>query len=278
MNQTNSALVVGTGAVVPDGMVHGKGCSIGSAAYVGAGCALEDDVVIGTRATVMPPGDSSEGSGNSQLLIRTGASVGPGAVICGAATIERGARVEPGAVVMSDVPPYAIVAGNPAYVVGYVSPPAGGGQAPAVEVVTAPADVGSMPLPSGASLIKLPEFLDLRGLLSFGEVGGLLPFEVKRFFLVYGVPSREVRGEHAHKTLHQFLIAVSGTVSILVDNGTGREEVLLDSPAIGLHIPSMVWGVQFRHSENAVLLVLASDRYDNDDYIREYDEFLRLMQ
>jgi UDP-2-acetamido-3-amino-2,3-dideoxy-glucuronate N-acetyltransferase len=278
MTPSNDLITIGVGAVLPNGLVHGHGCSIGAYSYVADGCALEDNVDIGARATVMPPGGpSTTDDHHPRLLLRAGARIGAGAVVCGPSIIERGARIEPGAVVTSDVPPYAIVAGNPAYVVGYVSPLGGGGPERPVSMVHAPPTVGSQALASGASVIRFPEFADLRGLLSFGEVGGLLPFEVRRFFLVYGVPSREIRGEHAHHTLHQLLIAVTGTVSVLTDNGTEREEIQLNGPTVGVHIPPMVWGVQFRHSPDAVLLVLASDQYDAADYIREYDEFLRLV-
>ena len=71
------------------------------------------------------------------------------------------------------------------------------------------------------------------------------------------------------------IVAVAGAVSVLTDNGFDREEVRLNEPTVGVHIPPMVWGVQFRHTPDAVLMVLASDRYDNDDYIRDYDEFIR---
>jgi UDP-2-acetamido-3-amino-2,3-dideoxy-glucuronate N-acetyltransferase len=91
------------------------------------------------------------------------------------------------------------------------------------------------------------------------------------------VSSREVRGEHAHRALHQLLICIHGECAVAIDDGTERGEVLLDRPDVALHLPPMVWGTQYRYSPDGVLLVLASDAYDPDDYIRDYDEFQRLV-
>jgi dTDP-4-dehydrorhamnose 3,5-epimerase-like enzyme len=117
----------------------------------------------------------------------------------------------------------------------------------------------------------------MRGSLSFAEIGRHLPFLPKRYFVVFNVASRDVRGEHAHKTLHQFLVCVAGSCRVMVDNGRRREEYVLDSPGTAVHIPPMVWGVQYKYSADAVLLVLASDVYDPDDYIRDYDEFIAMV-
>lgn len=272
-----SEISVGQGAVLPDDFVHGSDCSVGPYAVVGSGCVIEDDVRIGPRATVLASESTLRGAFPG-LVVQSGASIGAGAVVCGAEVVGRGARIEPGAVVNSDVPPHAVVAGNPAYVTGYVSQSTGDIGARQVEMVRAPSEAGSVLLPSGASVIRFPEVADLRGLLTFAEVDGQLPFTVDRFFLVYDVPSQELRGEHAHHRLHQLIIAVSGAVSVLTDNGTVREEVRLDEPTVGVHIPPMVWGVQFRHTADAVLMVLASERYQADDYIRDYDEYLQVLR
>ena len=130
----------------------------------------------------------------------------------------------------------------------------------------------------GVKIYKLPIITDIRGSLSFSEYGNFLPFEIKRYFIVYDAPSKEVRGEHAHKELKQFLVCVKGSCSVMVDDGSSREEVFLDSPSIGLYIPPMVWGVQYKYSKDAVLLVLASDLYKEDDYIRNYDDFINSVR
>lgn len=115
---------------------------------------------------------------------------------------------------------------------------------------------------------------DMRGSLSVGEFAEDLPFVPQRLFMVYDVPSQEVRGEHAHKKCHQFLICTRGSVRVLLDDGTNRREYTLDHPDQGIHVPPMVWGTQYKYSPDAMLLVLASHTYDNDDYIRDYTSFL----
>ncbi|WP_255440834.1 sugar 3,4-ketoisomerase [Caenimonas sedimenti] len=128
----------------------------------------------------------------------------------------------------------------------------------------------------GVTLHEMRSVQDPRGDLSAGEVGRDVPFEVKRYFLVYGVPRLEQRGEHAHRRCHQFLVAVAGSLHVIADDGVQQQEFVLDRPSRGLYLPPMVWGVQHRHSADGVLLVLASDAYDPADYIRDYREFLAL--
>jgi UDP-2-acetamido-3-amino-2,3-dideoxy-glucuronate N-acetyltransferase len=118
----------------------------------------------------------------------------------------------------------------------------------------------------------------LRGSLSVAEIGKGLPFLPRRYFLVYDVPSRETRGEHAHRTIHQFLVCTHGACAVVLDNGQQRQEILLDRPTLGLHIPPMVWATQYKYTSDTVLLVLASAEYDASDYIRDYEEFLTLVQ
>uniref|UniRef100_Q025J1 WxcM domain protein, C-terminal domain protein n=1 Tax=Solibacter usitatus (strain Ellin6076) TaxID=234267 RepID=Q025J1_SOLUE len=240
-----------------------KGCI-----QVWDGITLEDDVFVGPNATFAPRG---------RTLVKRGASIGANATILAGLTIGEKAMVGAGAVVTRDVPPAAIVAGNPARIIGYDGAGGGGGSfAPASEI---PAKTGvSATRVNGVTLHRLPEVKDLRGNLSFGEVAKEVPFEIKRYFLVYGVPSENIRGEHAHRSLHQFLICVHGLCHVVADDGANREEFVLDSPATGLHLAPMVWGIQYRYSADAVLLVLASDRYNPDSYIREYSEFLRLVK
>ena len=146
-------------------------------------------------------------------------------------------------------------------------------------ISTAPVEAGVVPTRvSGVTLHRLPEVQDLRGMLSFAEMGREVPFEVKRYFLVFGVSSKETRGEHAHRTLHQFLICVHGRCHVVADDGKNRQEFVLDSPSLGIHLSPMVWGIQYKYSEDAVLLALASERYDASDYVRSYAEFLELVK
>ena len=118
---------------------------------------------------------------------------------------------------------------------------------------------------------------DERGALAALELADC-PFEAKRIFTVYDVPSESVRGAHAHRVCHQFLVCVAGRLTCLVDDGVSSDKVEMDGPSIAIHIPPLVWGTQWQYTRNAVLLVLASHPYDAEDYIRNYDEFLELVR
>lgn len=123
--------------------------------------------------------------------------------------------------------------------------------------------------------VALPLFEDDRGKLSFGEIGAQLPFEPRRYFLIYDVDSEVVRGGHAHRRCSQFLVAVSGCIEVTTDDGTERREHRLDRPNQGLHIPPGIWGEQRYMGADARLLVLASEPYDRSEYISDYEEFLQ---
>ena len=187
-------------------------------------------------------------------------------------TIGQNAMVGAGAVVTKNVPPNSIVVGNPARIVSYVT-----GGFPARDRAAQP-DSGAEELPiAGAKMIRLPHISDLRGSLTFAEFPGLMPFQPRRFFLIYNVPGRDVRGEHAHKELHQFLVCIKGSCSVVLDDGMDRCEVLLDDPARGLYIPPMIWATEYKFTSDAALLVFASDMYKAEDYIRDYGDYLRLV-
>jgi UDP-2-acetamido-3-amino-2,3-dideoxy-glucuronate N-acetyltransferase len=126
----------------------------------------------------------------------------------------------------------------------------------------------------GATLMRMPAFAEARGHLTFGELGRGLPFAPRRFFVISEVPRGDIRGEHAHRELHQFLLCLAGSVVVDVDDGAARRTVVLDSIEVGLHLAPMVWASQHDYSADAILLVLASAEYDPGDYIREYDRFL----
>ncbi|WP_425502504.1 sugar 3,4-ketoisomerase [Schumannella luteola] len=152
--------------------------------------------------------------------------------------------------------------------VGYAETPQ---QRTTVETVTADPE-------ADARIHRLKTFGDARGDLLPLDLPGSLPFTAQRVFFVYGVPSKEVRGEHAHRRCHQFLVAVHGSVSCIVDDGATRAEYVLDSPGLGLHMPPLTWGTQYNYSPDAVLAVFASRPYEDADYIRDYDEFRALTQ
>jgi acetyltransferase-like isoleucine patch superfamily enzyme/dTDP-4-dehydrorhamnose 3,5-epimerase-like enzyme len=265
------------GVFIENDVVIGDRVTIKCGVQVWDGIEIEDDVFIGPNATFTndpAPRSRQHLTWYPRTRIRQGASIGANATILPGLTIGRGAMVGAGAVVTHDVPPNAIVVGNPARIQGYVTTgPELGPAAPA------PHDQEAVACPvKNVEVIQLPTFEDMRGMLSVGEVGAQLPFRPQRWFLVYDVPSKEVRGEHAHKTLHQFLVCTHGRCSVMADDGQNRAEFVLDRPGIGVYIPPMVWAAQYLYSPDAVLLVLASAAYDSADYIRDYDEFLVLVQ
>jgi UDP-2-acetamido-3-amino-2,3-dideoxy-glucuronate N-acetyltransferase len=130
----------------------------------------------------------------------------------------------------------------------------------------------------GVVFQTLPRFDDQRGALTVADIRQHIPFAIERLFLVYDVPGTDVRGEHAHRELHQFLVCARGSCTVLADDGEHRQEYLLDSPDLGLYLPPMTWSVQHKHSRDAVLMVAASAPYDPADYIRDYDTFQQLVR
>jgi dTDP-4-dehydrorhamnose 3,5-epimerase-like enzyme len=177
-----------------------------------------------------------------------------------------------GAVVTRNVPANAIVVGNPARIVEYVDTPSKNALQAGQQktMVTSVVD--------GVKLYNMKHVEDLRGELCVAEWEKDLPFSPVRVFYVYNVASAHVRGEHAHKECHQFIVCVKGSVAIVVDNGKAREEFILDKPWIGLYLPPKIWGIQYKYSQDAVLMVFASHPYDANDYLRDYEQFLEFIK
>lgn len=244
------------------------------------GVTLEDDVFVGPNATFTNdifPRSKKFPEKFARTIIRRGASVGANATILPGITVEQGAMIGAGAVVTRSVPPNAIVVGNPAKIVGYVDakPVPAGDTAPA-GARGAGLNVSATDV-RGVTLHKMKEAADIRGSLSVGEFDRDIPFVPARYFLVYGVPTAETRGEHAHHECHQFLVAIKGSVHVVAFDGRKREEFVLNAATTGLYLPPMTWGIQYKYSSDAVLLVFASHHYDNADYIRSYDEYVELI-
>ncbi len=128
----------------------------------------------------------------------------------------------------------------------------------------------------GVSLGKLGGVTEERGRLVFAQAGAQIPFVPRRCFVIMDVPSRRIRGEHAHRKCKQYLVCVRGKVTVLVDDGRARQEVVLDDAGTGLYVPPMVWAAQYDYSDDAVLMVFASAGYDARDYVRDYGEFRAL--
>jgi UDP-2-acetamido-3-amino-2,3-dideoxy-glucuronate N-acetyltransferase len=263
---------------IENDVVIGDRVTVKSGVQLWDGVVLEADSFVGPNATFTNdrfPRSRRWQHEISRTVVRNGASIGANATILPGLTIGQHAMVGAGAVVMHDVPPNAIVIGNPAFIKGYVdAKPETGERPPAVRAE------GAVPRQSrvrGVTIHHLPQAEDLRGSLCVAEMGKGLSFVPRRYFTVFDVPSREVRGAHAHRQLHQALTCVHGDCALMVDDGKSREEIVLDSPQTLVAIEPMVWGVQFRFSPDAVLVVLASDEYDAADYIRDYDEYLALV-
>jgi len=129
--------------------------------------------------------------------------------------------------------------------------------------------------PPLARFIDLPVVSDPRGNLCFVESGQHVPFEIRRVYYLYDVPSQSTRAGHAHLALHQLLIAISGSFDVRLHDGAREERVTLNRPNRGLHIGPMQWREIDNFSSGAVCLVLASEHYDEADYIRDFDDFRR---
>ena len=274
--------VIGSDCNICDGVFIENDVHIGNRVTVKCGVQLwdgltvADDVFIGPNATFINdhfPRSKIYPKQFDKTVIHKGASIGANATILPGLEIGSGAMIGAGAVVTRTVPPNAIVVGNPARITGYVGTRNTVSAAPTAratghhrEQIT-PSDV------MGVSLHELPYIEDMRGSLTVGEFDRSIPFSPKRYFLVFDVPSREVRGEHAHRTCNQFLICVKGSCMVVADDGKLRREFFMDRPNLGVYLPAMTWGTQYRYSRDAVLLVFASEYYDPNDYIRDYTEF-----
>jgi hypothetical protein len=123
----------------------------------------------------------------------------------------------------------------------------------------------------------LPRITDVRGNLSYIEGPSLVTFDIQRVYYLYDVPGGADRGAHAHKALHQLVIALSGAFDIVLDDGKDRKSIRLDRAYKSLYICPMIWRTLNNFSSGAVCLVLASERYDESDYIRDYGDFLRAV-
>lgn len=265
-------MTLDTTAIIP------SRAKLGANVTIGPHVILTDYVTLETGCTV-EAGVIFAGTGPRRTVVRSGVCVSAGAVIGSGVELGWGCRVLPGSVVHTSVPANAVVQGNPAQIIGYTEDFSRATDDARGTITDQSAIAGSERSVVGlgvgaAALHKMLRVADLRGSLTVGEVAKDLPFAPQRYFVVFDVPSEELRGEHAHHHCEQFLICIRGSCRALLDDGRDRREVILDRPELGLYMPPMIWGTQYRYTRDAVLLVLASLAYDPGDYIRTYDAFM----
>jgi UDP-2-acetamido-3-amino-2,3-dideoxy-glucuronate N-acetyltransferase len=264
---------------IENDVVVGNRVTIKCGVQLWDGVTLEDDVFVGPNVTFtndMYPRSKQYPATFAKTLVRSGASIGANATILPGISIGKMAMIGAGSVVTRDIPSYAKVVGNPARIVGYTNKESLPCHIPKEPAITKDSPLQSLRV-KGVTLHEMPFVKDIRGNLSVGEFERNVPFIPQRYFMVTDVPTGKIRGEHAHKECHQFLICIKGSCSVVVDDGEIREEIILDRLNKGLYLPPMIWGVQYKYSTDAVLLVFASDYYDASDYIRDYDEFQGLV-
>jgi acetyltransferase-like isoleucine patch superfamily enzyme/dTDP-4-dehydrorhamnose 3,5-epimerase-like enzyme len=287
---------VGAGTRIGVGARIRKGASIGRDCIIGDNVLIENEVEVGDRVTIEPEAQLHGGLAvesdvrvgacaklavdrdlrsreAAKTIIKRAASIGAGATIVSGVLVGEGAVIGAQSTITAPVPPGAVVAGDPARILGYRDSerqPISAMQAARGLQIGASA---ALPV-RGCHLRRIASIADPRGRLTVTELGDDLPFAAKRIFFVHDVPEGHVRGGHSHRSCAQFLLAIQGNVSALIDDRQTRDEVVLDDPGSGLLVPPGIWSLQYRFSDRAVLVVFASRPYEAADYVRDYDEFL----
>ena len=259
---------------VENDVVIGDRVTIKSGVQLWDGTAIGDDVFIGPNVTFTNdkhPRSKKPLNEYPTTIIENRASIGANSTLLPGITIGQGCVIGAGSVVTKSVPPFAIVYGNPARIRGYSD---------SIQVLTKNGTSSSainepdQMLPGGAYFVDLKGASDARGELMAVEISEFLDFKIERTFFVYNVPNNHVRGEHAHKECVQMLVPLNGSLRVILDDGKLRKEVKLESATRGLVIPPKVWGTQFQFTKGSVLAVFASRKYETEDYLRKYQEFI----
>lgn len=252
------------GVFIENDVVVGDRVTVKCGVQLWDGLVVEDDVFIGPNATFtndpFPRSRVPRRKLPPTRLCR-GASVGANATVLPGLTIGPGALVGAGTVVTQDVPANAVVIGNPARIIGYADAQDAGGPE------------GLQPGQPGRAVV-VETFRDQRGRLAHWPLEGVLGFIPRRMYIVDGAPDGGARGGGASRRSHQLLVATQGALRVALDDGRARAVITLSDTAAGLLVPPMVWTLQFGHSPDAALLVLASEPYASEERVTDYAAFL----
>lgn len=252
--------IIGDRVTIKSGVQIWNGIKVGNDVFIGPNVTFTNDHFPRSRKwlTEFPT-----------TVIHDGASLGANSTILPGIEIGRNSMVGAGSVVTKNVPPNAVVFGNPAKIYRYISDEF-------TEQKSTPSfDSKDIVETSSSDLISTHDYArDLRGNLTAIDLENKLSFKPVRFFSVNHVPSSKVRGEHAHRECKQYLVALNGSLRVFLDDGKVRRTYLLDTSNFGLYIAPMTWASQYDFSKDCVLGVFASHAYDESDYIRDYATFL----
>ena len=264
------------GVFVENDVVVGDRVTVKCGVQLWDGITLEDDVFVGPNATFTNDAYPRSRHYPREFLrtfVRRGASIGANATILPGLTIGANAMVGAGAVVTRDVPPNAIVIGNPGRVSGFID-----GQVPtsALRVEPEPGALRALEV-RGARLVRIPVALERSGAVRAVEIGAALPFVPAGCRTLLGHVPDEAPGGHAFRSATQLLACVRGSISVALDDGARRDEIVLDGPSVALLVEPMVWSVLSRPSADATIVVMESATAAGAEVLRDYEAFRQLV-
>jgi len=251
------------GVFIENDVVLGDRVTVKCGVQLWDGLRVEDDVFIGPNATFtndLYPRSRKPRGALPPILICRGASIGANATVLPGLRIGPGALVGAGTIVTQDVPANAVVAGNPARIVGYAD----------AREIGDPRDLGG---DAPGRAIEVEAFRDSRGRLALWPLAAAVPFIPRQMYIVDGAPDGGARGGGAYRRSHQLLVATKGAMRVALDDGSARIIVTLSETNIGLHISPGIWTLQFGHTTDAALLVLASGTNLPEERVTDYIEF-----
>ena len=251
------------GVFIENDVVTGDRVTVKCGVQLWDGMRVEDDVFIGPNATFTNdafPRSRVPRAALPPIVLRRGCSIGANATVLPGITVGPGAMAGAGTVITADVPANAVVVGNPARIVGYAD----------AEAVASPS---GLPAGTPCAAVRAEVHRDARGRLSHLPLEAALPFVPRRLYVVDGAPDGWARGGGAYRRSHQVLVATHGALTVAVDDGRTRLAVRLSAPEAGLHVPPGVWTLQYGHTPDASLLVLASEPFDPAEREADYARF-----